>query len=97
METIDRLASLVFGAAEETRISSLTLCEKSRIVIEEMVVHSNNKVWEGLEYYNYLLSIGDKRVEDWLLMKSPVPTILITMAYLLSKYVCSTSHHCGIF
>ena len=86
METLDRFKSLVFGAVAETKMTSLTFCEKGRTVMDEMVVHTKNMVWEAVEYYNYLLSIGDKRVEDWGLMQSPVPTILITMAYLLSKF-----------
>jgi len=35
------------------------------------------------EYYQYLMSLGDKRVETWGLMASPLPTIAITIAYLL--------------
>ena len=42
-------------------------------------------VREGVDYYDYLMSLGDERVESWGLMYSPIPTILITMAYLLSK------------
>ena len=42
-------------------------------------------VKEGVDYYDYLMSLGDERVENWGLMYSPVPTILITTAYLLSK------------
>ena len=42
-------------------------------------------VREGVDYYDYLISLGDERVESWGLMYSPIPTILITMAYLLSK------------
>ena len=37
------------------------------------------------EYYDYLMSLGDKRVETWGLMASPLPTIAITIAYLLSE------------
>ena len=37
------------------------------------------------EYYEYLMSLGDKRVETWGLMASPLPTIAITIAYLLSE------------
>ena len=37
----------------------------------------------GLEYYDYLMSIGDARVESWGLMWSPVPTVAITALYLL--------------
>ena len=37
----------------------------------------------GLEYYDYLMSIGDARVESWGLMWSPVPTMAITALYLL--------------
>lgn len=43
-------------------------------------------VTEWVDYYEYLMSIGDKRVETWGLMYSPVPTIIITILYLLSKY-----------
>ena len=53
--------------------------------MDTLMVQSKNRVGEALEYYEYLLSIGDKRVENWGLMQSPVPTVLITMAYLLSK------------
>ena len=38
---------------------------------------------EMLEYYDYLMSIGDKRVETWALMSSPAPTLLITALYLM--------------
>jgi len=34
-------------------------------------------------YYTYLLSLGDRRVESWPLMASPVPTAVLTIAYLL--------------
>ena len=37
----------------------------------------------GLEYYDYLMSIGDERVESWGLMWSPLPTLTITALYLL--------------
>ena len=44
-------------------------------------------VKDGVNYYDYLMSLGDKRVEDWGLMYSPFPTILITIAYLLSESI----------
>ena len=40
-------------------------------------------VVSGLDYYDYLMSLGDSRVESWGLMSSPLPTILITVLYLL--------------
>ena len=40
-------------------------------------------VVSGLEYYNYLMSLGDSRVETWGLMSSPLPTLLLTALYLL--------------
>ena len=40
-------------------------------------------VVSGLEYYDYLMSLGDRRVETWGLMSSPLPTLLITALYLL--------------
>ena len=36
-------------------------------------------------YYTYLLSLGDRRVESWPLMASPVPTAVLTIAYLLVR------------
>lgn len=42
---------------------------------------------DGVGYYNYLMSLGDKRVENWGLMYSPFPTIFITVAYLISESV----------
>ena len=36
-------------------------------------------------YYTYLLSLGDRRVESWPLMASPIPTAALTLAYLLVR------------
>ena len=47
-------------------------------------------VKDGVGYYNYLMSLGDKRVENWGLMYSPFPTIFITVAYLISESVVYT-------
>ena len=44
---------------------------------------------DGFHYYEYLMSLGDKRVENWGLMYSPLPTIFITIAYLLSELIVS--------
>ena len=85
METLHRLSSVLFETVQQTNSASLTFCEQGRTVMDTLMVQSKNRVGEALEYYEYLLSIGDKRVENWGLMQSPVPTILITMAYLLSK------------
>ena len=87
METLHRLRSVLFETVQQTNSASLSFCEQGRTVMDAMMVQSKNRVGEALEYYEYLLSIGDKRVENWGLMQSPVPTILITMAYLLSKTV----------
>lgn len=83
METLHRLRSVLFETVQQTNSASLSFCEQGRTVMDAMMVQSKNRVGEALEYYEYLLSIGDKRVENWGLMQSPVPTILITMAYLL--------------
>lgn len=37
--------------------------------------------------YNYYLSIGDKRVEEWPLMKTPVNTSIILIGYALSIWL----------
>ena len=42
---------------------------------------------DALGIYNDYLSIGDKRVEDWPLMKTPVITIVILVAYFIVIYV----------
>jgi len=62
---------------------SRTLCEQGRNMVDTMVGNTRTKVEEVVEYYHYLMSIGDKRVTDWGLMQSPAPTIAITCAYLL--------------
>ena len=77
----------MFETVQQTNSASLTFCEQGRTVMDTMMVQGKNRIGEALEYYEYLLSIGDKRVENWGLMQSPVPTILITMVYLLSKTV----------
>ena len=63
---------------------SSTLCEQGRNMVDTMVGNTRTKVEEVVEYYHYLMSIGDKRVTNWGLMQSPAPTIAITCAYLLS-------------
>ncbi|XP_066467268.1 very long chain fatty acid elongase 4 [Tiliqua scincoides] len=42
-----------------------------------------NVVNDTLEFYRWSWSIRDKRVENWPLMQSPVPTLIISMCYLL--------------
>ncbi|AID46561.1 GNS1/SUR4 [Pigeonpox virus] len=36
-----------------------------------------------VEFYNWSLTIRDKRVDNWLLMNSPIPTICISTLYLI--------------
>jgi len=40
----------------------------------------------ALKIYNDYLSIGDKRVENWLLMDTPVLTSVILVTYFISIY-----------
>ena len=47
------------------------------------VSDAREMVKSGLEYYDYLMSLGDRRVETWGLMSSPLPTLIITALYLL--------------
>ncbi|XP_070557474.1 very long chain fatty acid elongase 4-like [Ptychodera flava] len=42
-----------------------------------------DKMYEFSEWYDMILSHSDKRVDDWFLMSSPVPTLAIIMLYLL--------------
>ena len=84
MDTLHRLGSVLFGPLDQSRSAGISICEQGRTMVDAVVMHSKNRVGEAVEHYNYLLSIGDKRVEDWALMQSPLPTILITLAYLLS-------------
>ena len=37
---------------------------------------------EAVDHYKYLLTLNDKRVENWLLLKDPTPSIYIAVAYL---------------
>jgi len=83
MDTLHRLGSVLFGTLDQSRSAGISICEQGRTMVDAVVMHSKNRVGEAVEHYNYLLSIGDKRVEDWALMQSPLPTILITLAYLL--------------
>mmetsp|Transcript_7514 Transcript_7514/g.8540 ORF Transcript_7514/g.8540 Transcript_7514/m.8540 type:complete len:281 (+) Transcript_7514:24-866(+) len=44
------------------------------------------KLWSGGDYrglYEFGLEVGDPRVENWLFMKTPVPTICLALAYVL--------------
>jgi len=51
---------------------------------EDLIISLTNQTVRGANYYNYLISIGDKRVEKWPLMSSPWPTVAITAMYLLT-------------
>lgn len=53
--------------------------------IQVSVENCKEIVHSYVDYYDYLMSLGDKRVETWGLMYSPLPTIAITFAYLASK------------
>ena len=63
--------------------------EMSRKTISDVVTmfcsvsEAREMVKSGVEYYDYLMSLGDSRVETWGLMSSPLPTIIITALYLL--------------
>ncbi|KAK2154878.1 hypothetical protein LSH36_255g04101 [Paralvinella palmiformis] len=50
-----------------------------------------NNVMDGVLYlrdqYEYALLLADKRVANWLLMDSYLPTLLLTLTYLLSIFV----------
>ena len=59
------------GVTQVVRWSSII------IIITNMVQVSS--------YYTYLLSLGDRRVESWPLMASPIPTVALTLAYLLVR------------
>ena len=37
---------------------------------------------EAVDHYKHLLTLNDKRVENWLLLKDPNPSIYIAVAYL---------------
>ena len=37
---------------------------------------------DAVDYYEHLLTLNDKRVENWLLLKDPTPSIYIAVAYL---------------
>ncbi|QRY18893.1 ORF-23 [Teiidae poxvirus 1] len=39
-----------------------------------------------MEFYDWALKIRDKRLDDWPLMNSPFPTLLISCSYLLAVY-----------
>ena len=60
------------GVTQVVRWSSIII-----IIITNMVQVSS--------YYTYLLSLGDRRVESWPLMASPIPTAALTLAYLLVR------------
>ena len=75
-------SALVFEQQGKNR--KLSLNKQFTIFISSVEV-TRTLVKEGVDYYDYLMSLGDERVENWGLMYSPVPTILITTAYLLSK------------
>lgn len=79
VKTMDEIGKIV------TSLSShySPLIEEVSLVVSQKV-NSTAEVLSGcVAYYNYLMSLGDKRVETWGLMSSPFPTICITLAYLL--------------
>ncbi|QGM48699.1 MPPV-075 GNS1/SUR4-like protein [Magpiepox virus 2] len=39
------------------------------------------------EFYNWALTVRDKRVDNWLLMNSPLPTIFISTIYLITVWL----------
>jgi len=55
-------------------------------LIQNKVENCKEIVHSYVDYYDYLMSLGDKRVETWGLMYSPLPTVAITFAYLASKF-----------
>ena len=58
----------------------MVITTTTMIIIITIVVHT-----QVSSYYSYLLSLGDRRVESWPLMASPVPTLALTIAYLLVR------------
>lgn len=53
------------------------------VLIRDTVGRGADFFHQGVDFYHYLLSIGDQRVESWPLMSSPLPTLAITSTYLL--------------
>uniref|UniRef100_A0A672MT88 Elongation of very long chain fatty acids protein n=1 Tax=Sinocyclocheilus grahami TaxID=75366 RepID=A0A672MT88_SINGR len=50
----------------------------------ETVIHFMN---DSVEFYKWSLTIADKRVEEWPMMSSPLPTLGISVLYLLFLWV----------
>ena len=79
---------VLYGASE------LSLCACSHFRIDEMSNEHTSIIiiiiiiiiiTQVSSYYTYLLSLGDCRVESWPLMASPMPTAVLTIAYLLVR------------
>ena len=78
---------VLYGASE------LSLCACSHFRIDEVsnehtsiiIISIITIITQVSSYYTYLLSLGDRRVESWPLMASPIPTAVLTIAYLLVR------------
>lgn len=52
----------------------------------EFAFHFSDMYYRATKYYQWCLSRADPRVAKWPMMHSPVPTLLITIAYLIAIY-----------
>lgn len=68
--------------AEGYNISSTGIFQQSLIDINWQTVMNNTIVSSSKDYYSWLSSFADPRVEKWPLMASPVPTLGLFFLYL---------------
>ena len=70
------------GPNKELEIADKQFQQVLQINIRISRVIDMSVMQEAVDHYKYLLTLNDKRVENWLLLKDPTPSIYIAVAYL---------------
>ena len=74
-----------FTIITTTTITTINTINTITTITTTIIIITNVVITQVSSYYSHLLSLGDRRVESWPLMASPMPTLALTFAYLLVR------------